>query len=184
MSPVVLRGATWVLRLALVGAVAFLALTAAATRLAPVVGREVFVIRGASMVPAIPLGSAIVATRTSPGEIVAGDIVTFRGTNGVVVTHRVIEVIVHEGEHLYRTQGDANPTADAFLVPEGAVIGVVETTLPLAGYVMAMMAQPSGILSLATALVACYLALSIAEAPAARGQRAGDARWIQRGTPA
>ena len=184
MRPVVLRGATWILRVVLVGAVALFVLATAATRLAPTIGREVFVVRGASMAPAIPLGAAIVTVRTPAERIVVGDVVTFRGTNGVVVTHRVLEVIVHEDEHLFRTQGDANPTPDAFLVPEGAVVGVVDVSLPLAGFLMAMMAQPSGMLSLATGLVACYFALSIVEAPAARRERSGDARWVRHGTAA
>lgn len=184
MSRVVLRGTTWILRITLVGSVALLALSAAATRLAPMVGREVFVIRGASMAPAIPLGSAIVVSRTPPGDIVTGDIVTFRGMNGVVVSHRVIEVLVNEGEYLFRTKGDANATADGFLVPEGALVGVVESTVPIVGFVMAMMSQPSGLFSLATGLVACYVALSIVEAPAARRGRPDDARWVRRGTPA
>lgn len=184
MPAILLRGATWILRVALVGAVAFLALSAAGTRLAPMIGREVFVIRGASMAPTIPLGAAIVTVDTPADRIVTGDIVTFRGTSGVVVTHRVIEVIVQEKEHLFRTQGDANPTADPFLVPEGAVVGVVNLSLPLAGFVMAMMAQPSGMLSLATGLVACYFALSIVEVPTTRRERTGEARWVRRGTPA
>lgn len=184
MSRVVVRGAIWALRGLLVAAVAALAICSAATRLAPIVGREVFIIRGASMAPAIPIGSAIVASRVSPDEIGAGDVVTFRGTNGVVVTHRVIETVIDEGEHLFRTKGDANTTPDAFLVPEGALMGVVETSLPFAGYVMAMMAQPFGLLSLMSGLIACYLALSIIDEPNVRRERAGSARWVRRGTPA
>ena len=184
MLSVAVRGATWVLRIALVATVVLLALSAAVTRLAPMVGREVFVVRGASMAPTIPLGAAIIATRTPGAAVVVGDIVTFRGTNGVVVTHRVVEALVHEGEHLFRTKGDANPTADAFLVPEGALIGVVATSLPMAGFVMAMMAQPSGLLSLATGVIACYLALSIVEDPATRRSRARATQWTSRETAA
>lgn len=184
MSSVVLTGVSWILRVVLVAAVATLALSAAATRLAPLLGREVFVIRGASMSPTIPLGSAIIAARTPADRIVVGDVVTFRATNGVVVTHRVVEAVVDEGEHLFRTKGDANVTVDPFFVPEGALVGVVEATLPMAGFVMAMMAQPSGFISLAAGLIACYFALSIIEEPATRRARAGTSRWIRHGTPA
>lgn len=184
MSSIVLTGTSWILRVVLVAAVGFPVVSAAATRLAPLVGREVFVIRGSSMTPTIALGSAIVATRMPAERIVVGDIVTFRGTNGVVVTHRVVDVLVDEGEHLYRTKGDANETIDPFLVPEGALVGVVELTLPMAGFVMAMMAQPSGFLSLATGLIAFYFALSILEEPTTRRARAGASRWVGRETAA
>ena len=82
------------------------------------------------------------------------------------------------------TKGDANETIDPFLVPEGALVGVVELTLPMAGFVMAMMAQPSGFLSLATGLIAFYFALSILEEPTTRRARAGASRWVGRETAA
>ncbi|MBA2719382.1 MAG: signal peptidase I [Chloroflexi bacterium] len=184
MPSVVLIGTSFILRVLLVAAVATVTMSAAATRLAPLLGREVYVIRGASMSPAIALGSAIIATRMPPERIVPGDVVTFRGTNGVVVTHRVVETIVEEGERFFRTKGDANATEDPFLVPEGALIGVMEATLPMVGFVMAMMAQPSGLFSFAAGLFACYFALSILEEPATRRARAGTSRWVRRGTPA
>ena len=163
MSRVATRGAIWVLRGLFVVTVLALVITAAATRIGPLFGHEVFVIRGTSMSPAIALGSAIVVSRITPQDVVAGDIVTFRGTNGVIVTHRVVETIINEGEHLYRTKGDANASEDPFLVPQGALIGVVRMQIPYAGYLMAMMAQPSGLFSMASALIACYLAMSMLE---------------------
>ena len=163
MSRVATRGAIWVLRGLFVVTVLALVITAAATRIGPLFGHEVFVIRGTSMSPAIGLGSAIIASRTLPQDITPGDIVTFRGTNGVVVTHRVVETIINEGERLYRTKGDANASFDPFLVPQGAMIGVVRVQVPYAGYLMAMMAQPSGLLSMASALLFCYLAMSMLE---------------------
>lgn len=102
----------------------------------------------------------------------------------MVVTHRVVEAVVHEGEHFFRTKGDANATVDPFLVPEGALAGVVEATLPMTGFVMAMMAQPSGFLSLAAGMIACYFALSMIEEQATRRARAGTSRLVGRGTPA
>lgn len=184
MSSVVLRGASRTLGVVFVAALATVALSAAATRLAPLLGREVFVIRGASMSPAIPIGSSVITARTPADRIVVGYVVTFRATNGVVVTHRVVEAVVHEGARLFRTKGDANASVDPYLVPEGALIGVVEATLPMTGYVIAMLAQPSGFVSLAAGLIAWYLALSIIEQPATRRARADTSRWVRRGTPA
>jgi signal peptidase I len=181
----VLRGATWILRAALVSAVIALALSALATRVAPLVGREIFVIRGASMAPAVPLGAAIVVRPIPAADIVPGDLVTFRGTNGVVVTHRVIDAIVDQGERLFRTKGDANATFDAFLVPEGAVVGTVEVQVPILGYILGMLSQPSGLLSFSSGLIAAYLVLvSLEETVTARNQRPVRARLVHRGTAA
>ncbi len=127
------------------------------------------------MSPAITIGSVAFASHTPPGDVVVGDIVTFRGNNGVVVTHRIVETILNEGEHLFRTKGDANATADGFLVPEGALEGVVRVHLPVAGYLVAMQAQPAGLASIASAMIAIYLAISLLDErkPEARPRRAG-----------
>ena len=184
MSRVATRGATWVLRGLFLVTLLALAITAATTRIGPLFGHEVLVIRGTSMSPAIALGSAIVASKTTPQDIVAGDILTFRGTNGVIVTHRVVETVVHEGEYLYRTKGDANASEDPFLVPQGAFIGVVRMQIPYAGYLMAMMAQPSGLFSMASALIACYLAISMLDEQRPRGGRSPKRGGVPSGIPA
>ena len=111
--PIVRRllGVLWIASLA---TVVLLALVA---NLGPRFGLEVFAIRGGSMAPAIPLGAAVFAVDAEPGSIRAGDIVTIRADNGVVFTHRVVEVDDSEADVWLHTKGDANTTADAAPVP-------------------------------------------------------------------
>jgi signal peptidase I len=137
-------GALWL------GSLAVVVLLALVTHLGPRLGLEVFAIRGGSMQPAIPLGAAVIATRTIPAAVRVGDIVTIRADNGVVYTHRIIEVDASEPDVWLRTKGDANPTPDAAPVPVASVIGVVDMTIPLAGYLIVLLATPAGIL--------CFLA--------------------------
>jgi len=115
--------------------------------LAPVFGREVFAIRGESMSPDISIGSLTVVDRRTVPEIRAGDVVTWRGDNGVWVTHRATEVFQHDAEWYVRTQGDANDSADAVPVPERSIVGVVEVSLPLGGYALTMLSTPTGLIS-------------------------------------
>jgi signal peptidase I len=137
-------GALWLTSLAVV---VLLALT---TNLGPRFGLEVFAIRGGSMQPAIPLGAAVIAVHSAPDAIRVGDIVTIRADNGVVYTHRVVEVDASEPDVWLRTKGDANSTADAAPVPVTSVVGIVDLTVPLAGFLIVMLATPAGIL--------CFLA--------------------------
>ena len=62
-----------------------------------------------------------------------GDVITFRALgSGVVVTHRIVDVIERDslaGVH-YQTRGDANDSADPDLVPAGNVIALVNGSLP------------------------------------------------------
>lgn len=134
-------------------------LLALATNLGPRLGIEVFAIRGGSMAPAIPLGAAVVAVRTEPDAIRLGDIVTVRADNGVVFTHRVIEIDDSESDVWLHTKGDANTTADPAPVPPASVVGVVGVTIPFAGYLMALLATPAGNVSFLAYAVALLLAI-------------------------
>ncbi len=146
-------GAIWLLSL---GVIVLLAL---ATNLGPKVGFEVFAIRGGSMAPAIPLGAAVVAVRTAPDAIQVGDTVTIRADNGVIYTHRVVQIHERVDNRWLRTKGDANATADAAPVPATSVVGVVHWTIPLAGYLMAMLTTPAGLVSVVAYAIALLAAV-------------------------
>ena len=149
---------TWARRL-LSAAFAILAVCVLAVglgaRLAPAAGYEFFSIRSGSMEPALPVGSLAIVARQAD-EIAAGQAVAFKLPSGVVVTHRVVEVVDSETGRFLRTQGDANEDPDPSLIPAAAVIGPVRTDLPLLGYLLAMLGMPIGlvaILSVAATLI-------------------------------
>lgn len=120
---------------------------AALTRLAPAAGFETFIIRGASMEPGIPLGALVLAGRVEPSDVRRDDVVTLRLPSGVIVTHRAVRLVdLPDGRYL-ETRGDANEASDPALVPATAVVGVVDWYLPGAGFALALMALPSGLLS-------------------------------------
>lgn len=155
-------------------ALATVVLLGLATNLGPKLGFEVFAIRGGSMTPTIPVGATVVAVRTTPESIRVGDVVTIRADNGVIFTHRVVEIDRSEADHWLRTKGDANTTADAAPIPEASVVGKVVVTLPLVGYVIAMMASPAGMVSFVAFMAALMFAiwgLEEAEAAAADHRR-------------
>lgn len=146
-------GVLWIVSLATV------VLLAVVANLGPKFGLEVFAVRGGSMAPTIPVGAAVIAVRTEPDAVRVGDIVTIRADNGVVFTHRVVEVDASEADHWLRTKGDANASADAAPVPTTSVIGVVAVTIPLAGYPIAMMATPAGVVSFLAFAMALLLGI-------------------------
>jgi len=119
----------------------------ASTFIAPALGYQVFAIRGQSMSPAIPMGAMIITSPASVSDLEVGDVVTWRGDNGVVVTHRVASLLTDGVEPAVMTQGDANSTADATPVPERAIVGVVDAWIPYAGFAMILLGVPSGLIS-------------------------------------
>jgi signal peptidase I len=127
------------------------------TNLSPLAGREVFTIIGGSMEPAIPLGSLVVATRTDPMTIEAGDVVTIRADNGTVVTHRVTQVFDLSDGRAFELKGDANRAPDGGLVPARAVVGVADIYIPFAGYARRFLSTTTGLVAALAALGALGL---------------------------
>ena len=142
-----------------VGVVLFLMLISLSlvTNLAPLAGREVFTIIGGSMEPAIPIGSIVVVTKTDPMKIEAGDIVTMRADNGVVVTHRVTEVHDLPEGRAFQLMGDANEAPDGGLVPARAIVGVADIHVPYAGYARRFLSTTTGLVAAFAALGALGL---------------------------
>lgn len=115
--------------------------------LAPMFGRQAIAIRGGSMEPAIPLGALIVISGRQVEDLGAGDVVTWRTESGVLVTHRVQQIVVENGELFVQTKGDANATPDPAAVPASAIIGAVDAWVPLLGFASIMLGTPTGVLS-------------------------------------
>ena len=125
---------------------------------APLVGRQSIVIGGSSMEPTIPLGSAIVVAAIEPSRLAVGEVVSMQvGPDHATYTHRIVAVVDRPDGRWIRTQGDANRDPDPTLVPASAVIGRVELTIPVVGYLLALLSLPVGVifvLGLAATLLA------------------------------
>jgi signal peptidase len=126
-------------------------------------GRTVFVIRGGSMEPMIPLGSLILVAPRDASALAVGDVVTVRADNGVVYTHRIRRVLEDGPARRFELQGDANASPDGRLVPARAVIGRADVHIPFAGYLTALLATPSGVVSVIATLGCLLLAIWLLE---------------------
>ncbi|HLO35204.1 MAG TPA: signal peptidase I, partial [Candidatus Deferrimicrobium sp.] len=146
---------------------------------APLVGRQSIVIGGGSMEPAIGLGAAIVVRPTDPSVLAVGDVVSLHvGAEQTTYTHRIVAIVDRSDGRWIRTKGDANPTPDPTLVPATAVIGRVELVIPLAGYLLALLSLPMGVLFVlglaATLLAIAWLLESLEFEPRPVRRREGD----------
>lgn len=107
----------------------------AATVISPLVSSlspaQPFAIATDSMRPSIERGALVVAT---PGEPEVGDVVVYESALGSHQVHRVVDVTTRDGTTYYTTRGDANERADSFSVPDGNVRGVVDHSVPYAGF--------------------------------------------------
>jgi len=127
-------------------------------KLVPLTGRQTIVIGGGSMEPAVPLGSAVIIRPVAAGELAAGDIVSLKaGPQNTLYTHRIVAVIDRPDGRWVQTKGDANADQDPTLVHASAIVGRAEMVIPLAGYLIALLSIPAGVLflvGLAASLIA------------------------------
>ena len=149
----------------------------AIAKLPELAGSQTLLVAGGSLEPALGVGSAVVVEPVAPGDVVVGDIVSLRVRPAdTLFTHRVIRIVERDGEPWFETKGDANPTPDPSLVPPGWIVGRVATTIPMIGYLLALLSIPTGaffILGLgATLLVLAWLLESIEWRGAADAHRA------------
>ena len=119
------------------------------SRLAPLAGRQSLIIGGRSMEPAIPLGAAVVVEPVAATALVPGDVISLRLSGGTVVTHRLSRVVARDDGLWFETKGDANEGPDPALVPATELLGRVAWTFPFAGYLLRLLALPSGLLMFA-----------------------------------
>lgn len=150
-------------------------------RLLPLLGHDSLIIGGHSMEPAIPIRSAIVLERVPVDALAVGDVVTLRvGAKPSIYTHRIVRLLALDGVPYVETQGDANRSPDAATTPASSVVGRVAWYLPSAGYLLALLSVPVGLvffLGLGTVLI--LLAMLLEELEDARAPRS-DAGWAPR----
>jgi signal peptidase len=145
-------------------------------KLVPLTGRETIVIGGRSMEPTLPLGAAIVNGPVDPAILAAGQIVSLKaGPQNTLYTHRIVAVVDQADGRWVQTKGDANPEEDPTLVPASAIVGRTELIIPLAGYLIALLSMPAGvmfIIGLAASLLAGAWLLESVESDGSRSRRA------------
>lgn len=91
-------------------------------------GWQPLVVTSGSMGPLIRPGD-VVLVQPDPDDVVLGSVVTFRGADDGLVTHRVVEVTA-DG---YVTRGDANPVTDSTVVRREDLVGRVRALVPWVG---------------------------------------------------
>jgi signal peptidase I len=137
--------------------VAALAIFAVLTRAAQLTGRELFAINGGSMEPTIPNGSLVAVQAVDPMRIAIGDIVTVRAGNGMIYSHRVVQVLDGPEGRLLQLRGDANASADEAPVAPAQVVGRVTESVPLAGSAWSLLSTIPGFVAALSVPILLFL---------------------------
>lgn len=113
-------------------------------------GIRAFRVRSGSMGEAVPLGSLCLVSTYSPyDDLRAGDVIAFRISEDISVTHRAVDVTA-EG---IITQGDCNSIPDRNPVTRENYIGKTIYAVPYLGYVQGWFCTWQGMTVLGTFFV-------------------------------
>lgn len=108
-------------------------------------GYSQYIVTSGSMEPSFSPGDMILVKKQE--EYGLGDVVTFRGSGGETVTHRIVGSV--SGQFI--TQGDANNTEDSDLLPPESILGKLQLVLPGVGDAILFFRSPFGLLILLAA---------------------------------
>jgi signal peptidase len=99
--------------------------------------RDLTVLSG-SMEPTIHTGDVVVEHQISPLDAQIGDVVSFKDPDdpGVLITHRIQDMQVHDGTVEFVTKGDANTGVERWKISAGGQIGRVEYHVWRLGYLL------------------------------------------------
>lgn len=147
-------------------AVAILLAAAAAfslgVALLPAFGYHATVISGGSMEPAVRTGALVISRAAPPDSLQVGDVITFRRPEAQAsMTHRIVAEHNVDGKLAFTTKGDANPTPDATDISLSADTERMTFNAPYAGYAVAFLHSPGGMLFLIASPMIGLAALSI-----------------------
>lgn len=110
---------------------AFVAIIAVLFVLIRLMGWQMFSVDSGSMAPRYPVDTLVVVQKIDPENIKVGDVITYvLNSNGVLVTHRVVEI--DSAGRTFTTKGDANNTEDAPVLWDN-VVGKVFLGFPKIG---------------------------------------------------
>ena len=97
---------------------------------------QIIAIGSGSMEPVYYKGDAVIFEKYNLEEqesIIKGMVLTYKHGQKIV-THRVIDIEIKNGERYYKTQGDNNDFADEYLVHQDDVIGIVKLRVKSIGW--------------------------------------------------
>lgn len=112
-------------------------------------GYSPLIVLTGSMEPEIMSGDLIIVKKIDGKDVKNKDVIAFTDPDGngtSILTHRVIEVYEENGTIFFKTQGDANNTADRLPVSEEALVGVYVTRVGGAGSVAMFMQTTAGLI--------------------------------------
>lgn len=146
---------SWTMLVLLIVVAAFLLYYIISTQLYATKGEKfapkysMYTIVSPSMTPNINVYDIVIDKKVEDfSELKVGDVITFISTssisNGMTITHRIVDIIETNEGTKYKTKGDNNLTADYSLVTQDKIIGKVKFRIPQLGRIQFFLSSKGG----------------------------------------
>lgn len=101
---------------------------------------EMYTVISDSMEPRLSRDDIVIVKKGYANEsFKVGNIITFKRSDGEIITHRIKKDVISDGRRAYITQGDNNDTEDEDTVEYEMIIGKVIYTMPNFGNIMKLL---------------------------------------------
>ncbi len=111
-----------------------------------VFGYKPFIVLSGSMETEIYKGDLVITKIVNPKNLKKNDVIAFRDSAKTVTTHRIIDIVLEDGEKYFITKGDNNFSQDQNLVEFSDVEGLYLFRIPGIGSIMSNLAKPTTII--------------------------------------
>lgn len=119
-------------------------------------GIKTYVIISGSMQPKLEIGDIVIVKKVKAEELQIGDIISFRQGESVI-THRITNIVIQNGETQYKTKGDNNNAEDSGTISQDIIEGKVVKSVPILGKLALLLQHKIFILFI---MIIAYLYLS------------------------
>lgn len=109
-------------------------------------GYAILRVQSGSMSPALEEGDFLLAKEIDTDLLRKDDIITFYSSdprlNGMLNTHRIVDIERQNGERVFTTKGDAAEKPDSYKVAESEVFGVITAKVDFLRWLAKMLSIP------------------------------------------
>lgn len=150
----------FIILLVIIFAMIFLLLNSKITGTEPSInGYKMYVVDSGSMTPTLKIGSLIFVKESEPLVIKIGDVITYRGADASIVTHRVTNIESNNGLR-FVTKGDANETEDPMPVESNRLVGKVVFSIAYLGFALKFLKSKTGLILVSIIILVWIIAQS------------------------
>jgi signal peptidase len=126
-----------------------------------VFGYRALTVLSNSMQPTFSAGDIILINNNQQPTV--NDIITYKHPDGILVSHRVIQLIKKNGQTFIKTKGDNNNVDDHILIPGEDILGIEKMVVPKAGFAAKFVSGPIGIYIFVIFPILTFLVITIFE---------------------